>query len=73
MKLEQLKRLSGITEATVDDQFNIQLHKIQDGISKLNDIVDKMNAPGSITKPVGTQKTAIRYAVEDLKKLSEKL
>lgn len=59
-----------LKEAALDDKFNAQMGKIQDAISKLNDIVDQMTG---MTKPVASQKLAVRHAAEDLKTLLEKM
>lgn len=64
--------MSLIKEATIDDQFRQQVGKIQDAISKLNDIVGKMNGEGSMHKVTATQRMQLRYMAEDLKKLHEK-
>lgn len=62
-----------IQEAELDDRFNAQMKKVQDAIGKLNDIVDDMKKPGSMTKPVASQKTQVRLAADDLKRLWERL
>lgn len=61
-----------IQEAEIDDQFRAQVGKIQDAISKLNDIVGKMNGEGSMHKVTATQRMQLRYAAENLKKLHER-
>jgi len=55
-----------IQEAALDDQFNTQLGKIQEAVSKLNHIVATMTAPGSSTKPVKSQGNALRQVARDL-------
>jgi hypothetical protein len=59
-----------LKEAALDDKFNVQMGKIQDAISKLNDLVGQMTG---MTKPVASQKLAVRHAAEDLKALLEKM
>lgn len=59
-----------LKEAALDDKFNVQMAKIQDAISKLNDLVGQMTG---MTKPVASQKLAVRHAAEDLKALLEKM
>lgn len=61
-----------LKEAALDDKFNVQMKKVQDAIPKLNDILDEMKQPSSMTRPVSSQLMALRYAAEDLKKLWEK-
>lgn len=61
-----------VQEAALDDAFNTQLKKVQDAIDKLGDIVEKMQEPGSMTKPTRTQQAQLRYAAEDLQRLHEK-
>jgi hypothetical protein len=62
-----------IQEAEVDDRFNTQMKKVQDAASKLDDIIDEMKRPGSMTKPVASQKTALRNAAKDFERLSQKV
>lgn len=61
-----------IQEAELDDRFSTQLKKVQNAISQLDDILDAMQAPGSMQKPTATQRMQLRYAAEDLKRLHEK-
>lgn len=58
-----------IQEAALDDRFNTQMKKIQDGIDKLGDVLKEMTGPGSMHKPTATQRAQLRYAKEDLEKL----
>jgi hypothetical protein len=62
-----------IQEADIDNRFNVQMKKVQDAIDALNDIVDDMTKPGSMSKPTQSQKSQVRYAAEDLKKLWERM
>lgn len=61
-----------IKEAALDDQFNTQMKKVQDGISRLRDILDQMQKEGSMHKATATQRMQLRYAAEDLHALHEK-
>ncbi len=61
-----------IQEATLDDAFNAQMKKVQDAVRKLDDVIDEMKKPGSMTKPTKTQLMQLRYAAEDLKRLHGK-
>ena len=61
-----------LQEASLDEAFNTQMKKVQDAIDKLNGIVDKMQADGSMNKLTRTQLMQLRYAAEDFKKLQEK-
>ena len=61
-----------LQEASLDEAFNTQMKKVQDAIDKLSDIIDKMQAPGSMTKLIRTQQMQLRHAAEDFKKLHEK-
>jgi hypothetical protein len=65
-----MKSMKLIQEAALDDKFNTQLGKIQDAISKLNDIVVTMTAPGSQSKPVRSQAFAVKVIADDLKDLA---
>jgi hypothetical protein len=62
-----------LKEAALDDRFNVQMKKIEDAIGKLRDITSEMTKPGGMTKPVSSQKMAIRHAAEDLKRLHDGL
>ena len=61
-----------LQEASLDDAFSTQMKKMQDAMDKLVDIVDKMKAPGSMTKPTRLQVAQLRYAAEDAAKLHER-
>jgi hypothetical protein len=65
-----MKSMKLIQEAALDDKFNTQLGKIQDAISKLNDIVASMTAPNSVSKPVRSQAFAIKVVADDLKDMA---
>lgn len=67
------KQQAELAEAALDDEFNVQMKKIQGSIDKLIDIVDKMTAEGSMTKPVASQKIMLQTAADDLKKLHDKV
>jgi len=58
-----------IQEAALDDAFNVQMKKIQDAVSKLDGIIDQMQAPGSMHHLVQTQRMALRHGAEDLQRL----
>ena len=60
-----------LKEAAIDDRFNVQMKKVQDAVSKLNDILADSKAPGSMTKLVATQKMMLRHAAEDFKRLHD--
>jgi hypothetical protein len=62
-----------LQEAALDDRFTVQMKKIEDAIDKLRDVVGEMTKPGGMTKPVSSQKMAIRHAAEDLKRLHDGL
>ena len=61
-----------IQEADLDDRFNTQMRKVQDAIHQLLGIVDQMTAKGSMTKPVPSQKMALKHAAEDFKSMWER-
>lgn len=59
-------------EASVDDQFNVQMDKIQQAIIKLEKIAlnfDPSPQYGKGLKPVRTQKTMLDAASQDLIKI----
>lgn len=56
-----------INEAALDDQFNVQVGKIQDAIAKLEKIGLNYGTGG--LKPVQSQKSALTHAIDDLKKV----
>jgi hypothetical protein len=62
-----------LKEAALDDRFNTQMKKIEDAIDKLRAVLGDMDKSGGITKPVSSQKMAIRHASEDLKRLHDGL
>lgn len=57
-----------ITEAALDDQFNVQMGKIQDAIKKLQDLSKKFDR--SMHMPVRSQVTALNTASKDLETLA---
>ena len=56
-----------IQEANIDDAFNRHMSKIQDAISALEKLEQKMD------QPVSSQPRMLDVAAEDLTKLSKKL
>jgi ferritin-like metal-binding protein YciE len=56
-----------ISEDSLDRSFNNELAKIQDSIERLEKIVHSFNLNG--VKIVNSQKTAVQYIIEDLKKI----
>jgi len=56
-----------IQEASVDDQFNNLMMKIQDAIEKLEKLVPTMD------HPVSSQPRMLEVSGDDLKKLAEKM
>lgn len=58
-----------LAEASVDDQFNVQLGKIQQAIIKLENLIPNFDG----VKPVQSQKTALQDAISDLKLIEAKL
>jgi hypothetical protein len=56
-----------LTEASIDDQFNTQMDKIQQAIIKLEKIALGFGDGGE--KPVRTQRTMLNAAASDLKKI----
>jgi hypothetical protein len=61
-----------IKEAEADDRFNTQMKKVQDAVSKLDDLIGSMQGAGSMTKMTSTQKIQLKYVAEDFKRLWEK-
>lgn len=53
-----------LTEASIDDQFNIQMNKIQQAIIKLEKIALGFGEGGA--KPIASQKNALAAASQDL-------
>jgi hypothetical protein len=60
-------RKSLLTEASLDDQFNVQMSKIQEAIIKLEKIAK--NFESETLKPVRSQKSALEAASQDLVKI----
>jgi hypothetical protein len=56
-----------LNEASVDDQFNVQMNKIQQAIIKLEKLALDFGDGG--TRPVKSQQTALSAAASDLKKI----
>ncbi len=56
-----------LNEASVDDQFNVQMNKIQQAIIKLEKLALGFGDGG--VKPVKSQQTALAAAASDLKKI----
>lgn len=56
-----------LAEAAIDDQFNVQMNKIQQAIIKLEKIALGFGDGGE--KPVRTQQIALSSAASDLKKI----
>lgn len=61
-----------LQEASLDEEFNTQMKKVQDAVMKVARIVEKMQQASSAVKLTATQKMQLRHAAEDFKKLSEK-
>lgn len=60
-----------INEASVDDEFNVQMSKIQQAIIKLEKLLPKFQDPAF--KPVRSQRMALEVAESDLRDLQKKM
>ena len=56
-----------INEAAIDDQFNVQMSKIQTAIQKLEKLALGFGESGA--KPLRSQRLALEVAAEDLGKI----
>lgn len=56
-----------LSEAAIDDSFNIHIGKIQKAIGELEKLAPKFKENGTL--PVRSQRMALEVAIEDLNKL----
>lgn len=59
-----------ITEANLDDKFNKNLQKVQDGIQELVKLAEEFKK--QTIRPVSTQVTALQFAAEDITQLAKR-